>query len=311
MWHILHFIVRPVEVALGLFCVLTAALLYPGEEGKIQSKFEDFWIRVDDYRQGGFLRHAVFMTQLAKLETSFLDRGFGPKLVSGQALGISFCFAGVAWSVIGFLEGHSGFLRNLSVGFLFSSALVGAASIFVRKHRVVRWGLIAIGLIFLLLWTANWQSNPRDAGRLDSDIGMAVLGSFVCDVIFIALTRWLVRWAGEMTSTLKVAGAVILNLLVAFALVFPVLLSGALAIEGEEATKNLVVPAMLVGFSNLFDVGLALLFVVLAVVLQVHRGLWPLLTRTLFRMQDMGTIGRRAILTTVGIALLSPSVFLG
>jgi hypothetical protein len=60
----------------------------------------------------------------------------------------------------------------------------------------------------------------------------------------------------------------------------------------------------LVGVSNLFDVAFALLFAFLASALLLHRAVWPLLTRTLFRMSDIGTKGRRGILITVGLALL-------
>jgi glucose-6-phosphate isomerase len=49
--------------------------------------------------------------------------------------------------------------------------------------------------------------------------------------------------------------------------------------------------------------------VLLATLLLIHRALWPLLTRTLFRMADIGTKGRRAILTAIGISLLGTSVF--
>jgi hypothetical protein len=56
--------------------------------------------------------------------------------------------------------------------------------------------------------------------------------------------------------------------------------------------------------TNIFDVALALLFVLLAAMLLIHRLLWPLLTRTLFRIQALGTIGRRGILVTVGLTLL-------
>jgi hypothetical protein len=47
----------------------------------------------------------------------------------------------------------------------------------------------------------------------------------------------------------------------------------------------------------------------LAIMLMVHRAVWPQLTRTLFRITDIGTKGRRAILTAVGMALLSASIF--
>jgi len=37
---------------------------------------EDFWIKVDDYRQLALSRHAAFMQQVARLETYCLDRVF-------------------------------------------------------------------------------------------------------------------------------------------------------------------------------------------------------------------------------------------
>jgi hypothetical protein len=43
MSHILHLIARRIEVLLGVFCVLTAIVLYPGQEGKIQSGLGDFY----------------------------------------------------------------------------------------------------------------------------------------------------------------------------------------------------------------------------------------------------------------------------
>src|SRR5580692_537014 len=91
MWHVIHLIARPIEALLGVFCVLTAIVLYPDEEGKIQSKFEDFWVRVDDIQNVALSRHAVFMTQVAKLESRFLDSAFGEKLVSMQAFAVSCC----------------------------------------------------------------------------------------------------------------------------------------------------------------------------------------------------------------------------
>ena len=48
-----------------------------------------------------------------------------------------------------------------------------------------------------------------------------------------------------------------------------------------------------------------------SMILLVHRLVWPVLSRTLFRMTDIGTKGRRSILVAVGSALLSASVFGG
>jgi hypothetical protein len=93
MWHLLHLLARPVEALLGLFCVVSAIVLYPDEEGKIQSKFEDFWVRVNDFQNLALTRHAAFMTQVAKLEARLLDRIFGSQLISLQFVFVSTCFS--------------------------------------------------------------------------------------------------------------------------------------------------------------------------------------------------------------------------
>jgi hypothetical protein len=93
MWHVLHLIARPIEALLGLFCVLSAIVLYPDEEGKIQSTLEEFWVRVDDYLRLSLSRHTVFFQQVAKLESSWLDRLFGQRLFSVHSVAASACLS--------------------------------------------------------------------------------------------------------------------------------------------------------------------------------------------------------------------------
>ena len=49
-------------------------------------------------------------------------------------------------------------------------------------------------------------------------------------------------------------------------------------------------------------------FSVCALTLLLHRALWPVLNRTLFRLQYVGTNGRRAILLTIGFALIGAGI---
>jgi hypothetical protein len=101
MRHVIHLVAVTLEFLLGVFCILTAIILYPGEEGRIQSKFEDLWIRVHDYQKLALSKHALFMTQVAKLETHIFDRLFGNKLISGHALVVSFVLSYMNWILSG------------------------------------------------------------------------------------------------------------------------------------------------------------------------------------------------------------------
>jgi hypothetical protein len=195
------------------------------------------------------------------------------------------------------------------VGNLFGSLAVGAASVFLQTRKIARRAVI-VGSILLcvtviLFFNPSLQDTAIDA--LETMTG--ILGGFACDVAFIILTRRLLRWAGGMTSSLKVFATVFLTLLLAIFLILPALYNTPPYSEQWGSPIEFVFQAIhLVGQSNILDALLALLFVLLAAILLIHRLLWPLLTRTLFRAQEVGTKGRRAILTTVGLALLAAGV---
>jgi hypothetical protein len=188
---------------------------------------------------------------------------------------------------------------------------VGAACIWIQNHNLLRNSIVIAALIFLLLWMVTFRAGaPGVTGEISVRILLLVLGGFGCDVIFITLTRRLLRWAGEMTSSLKVLATVIVNFFLAVLFVSPLLVGVHIKPIGDLRGQILLTITM-IAVSNIVDAVIALFYVLLAVLLLIHRALWPLLTRTLFRMTDMGTKGRRAILTAVGLAVLSESVFGG
>jgi hypothetical protein len=134
-----------------------------------------------------------------------------------------------------------------------------------------------------------------------------MFGGAACDILFVIITRLLIRWAGQMDRTYKLVCVILLNLGLAIALLGPGILLAKRSFTAAFK-ETVLADVVAVSRSNLFDVVLALLFVGLALLLLIHRAVWPLLSRTLFRMTDIGTKGRRAILTTVGFALLAAGV---
>jgi hypothetical protein len=322
MWHLIHLIARPIEALLGVFCVVTAIMLYPNEEGKIQSKFEDFWIRVDDFKNLALSRHAAFMTQVARLESRFLDAIFGHKLVSVRSVTVSICCSIVSWYLTSLITqfyvlkqpitGPSSWMLRI-----FGGCLIAAlACVLLNHHHLARRITLTLACLFVAGGlTANMLKHPEDATLLASVLAVSLGLGFVCDVVFIVATRKLIRMAGEMNQSFKVMMVLLLDLCLAVVLVGPLLLVFAQRMRGGFFSGiglvTLIYRAYWVSQTNLLDVFIALIFVALALILLLHRALWPLLTRTLFRMTDIGTKGRRAILTTVGLALLSASVFGG
>jgi hypothetical protein len=322
MWHLIHLIARPIEALLGVFCVLSAIALYPDEEGKVQSKFEDFWVSVDDFKNLALTRHAAFMTQVAKLESRFLDNLFGHKLLSPQSIAVSACCSIVSYFLVYICVMRIVFKHNFShLLILMVYVLVGPLGVAVaygvlRTRHFARKVLLLVASLFVAGELASYvyRFGFLPTARLGSEIiTLATLG-FVCDVAFIAATRQLIRLAGEMKQSLRVTAVVVLDLLLAAVLVGPLYLYFWILLSNRNLNYEivgLIYSGYVVAQTNALDAALALLFVSLALLLLIHRALWPLLPRTLFRIQEMGIKGRRAILTAVGLALLSASVFGG
>ncbi len=329
MWQIVHLIVRSLEILLGLFCVLTAILLYPGEEERIQTALQDVWVRVDDYQKFALSKHATFLTQVARLETGFLDWLFGPKLLSEKALAVSFSLSVGTFSLV--------FLRTwlwmadvipagvivvlLLLGLTVGATVIGLASLLLQKRTVTRRIIIIIALVFTACWVNLFSLGVlrRSAGIF---LGASALGGLICDFAFIALTRRLLGWVGTATSSSRVIAVVLATVALATILVSPLILydfdldfatfSLSLGSLGDlDAEDLLAMFAVVAALTNVFDAALSVLFIVLCLMLLVHRCTWPILTRSVFRMQEIGTKGRRGILTAVGLALLGSSAFGG
>jgi hypothetical protein len=337
MWHILHLIARPIEALLGLFCVMTAILLYPDQEGKIQSKLEDFWVRVDDFQNQALTRHVAFMSEIAKLEMRLLNALFGEKLFSFQSMGTSFICSTASVMIVRMFR-HSSVFHTQAFGqwekiaiLTFSLIVMGILSLllvsksgwlsnFGKWLGIVTLSLVAGVILFvafesiLRMWRF-FQIRPltfaafvKASILIDTQISYTLVFSYLCDLIFIIVTRVLIRRTSEMSSVSKMMLPLLATLGLALILVSPMLIAKPL---GNRFSENATGTVYLVGASNLFDVALALLFGFMVCILLVHSAVWPLLTRTLFRMQDIGTKGRRGILTAVGLALLGTSVFGG
>jgi hypothetical protein len=318
MWHVLHLIARPFEALLGVFCVVTAIMLYPGEEGKIQSKFEDFWVRVDDFQNLALSRHATFMTQVARLETQFLDRSFGHKLFSGQSVALSCWFSAMSFGLAGtYLKTFTHYavlISPLIVGPVVGLSFVCLGFIVYSGHRMIRDVLSVLGYAFIVVTVLNaiQVSNPLALEGFTIIYAALFAGGFFCDVLFIAITRKLMKRAGDMKKSRAVIGSLLANLVLAAFLVGPAFFwSGRRVFPLLQKNMILAISIPTISMSNMFDAVFALLFGFLASMLLLHRLLWPFLTRTLFRMTDIGTKGRRSILVAIGVALLSASVFGG
>jgi hypothetical protein len=298
----------------------------------MQSVLEDLWARIDDRQRSVLSLHAAFMQQVAKSTSRGLDLLFGHGLFTLRCVGASICFSvsSVALVLLSMLL-YPGNWHNLEKSDLLNSAILaclaiaylflGTIHLWFRGFRFTKTWLLLILASAFVLWGIGFSAPSLDLPHKLMYVatrGVPAIGAcFLCDALFIAATRASLRWAGEMRSSWKIAALVLLNLLLAAGLVlaplywaFETTLGGALggimaSSDSPPATESATDIVMSASASNAIDVLAASAFVLLAAALLVHRAIWPLLNRSIFRLQEIGAKSRRAILISLGLTLVA------
>ena len=327
----IRLLLRAVAAIVGVFCLFTAWLAYPGEENKLQSHLEDLWLQIDDRQKHALSFHAAFMQQAARAVSQSLDLIFGEKLLSLRCVGTS-----VAWSVASFPLAFlcfwlvtRFFWRSSGIEFTASELLeffvvatvyilIGSAPL--RIHSMLLLRLWASGVLLSTggLWYAAFYSRNASLRDLLIEVGaagaIAMALSFACDTLFIAGTRKVLRWAGSMEQTWKIAALIFINCLFGALLVVAPFGWGLFALVGDAldffAPKRVMVESfhdvvLSVAASNTLDLFASLAVVILCVLLILHRVLWPLINRSVFRLQALGPNARRGLLSAAGASLIA------
>jgi hypothetical protein len=307
-----------------------ALLLYPSEDGKIQSILQDLWIRVDDRQKTALSLHTAFMQEVAKLETRFLEMVFGKNLFSVRSLGASLYYSAASITLMAllfsYLEGVHAKTLLFEWCLLIVFAFAGASPILFPSRRfIAAWFCFIVLLVFAAsIWFPSLPSYdvPFTAMKY-LEMVLVILMSFMIgvgsDLLFIVTTRYALLWASGMRSFIKLLAVIILDCFLAMCIcVLPfivgiftpinIMFSMTLPPSPQEVpliqSWPAIIALILVSASNVLDAIVALCFVFLAVLLLAHRAFWEPLNRTIFRIQEIGFKGRCALLYCIGLALL-------
>src|SRR5260370_6098589 len=162
----------------------------------------------------------------------------------------------------------------------FFSFLVGLSPV---PCRCLGFVCIPASILFLFYFDRGLISERGWTWWITSEVlptAAVLFGSFLSDVLFIAMTRWCLRKSSELTNGWKIASLTILNGCLGLGLITP-LIWGVIAMtkdpycEGNRSAIRAVFRA-----SNLVTGAIALLFVVLALAAIAHLALWPVLARS-------------------------------
>lgn len=322
----------------GTLSVVAAFLLSEDEEGAIQSRAEEWWIKITDKRNSALSVSGAFIKGIAGLTSIAIDKIFGARPVSFQLLGVSFYLSLASLNLIS-LVSYQNHGLHLSKPFPFhaiftSIQLIGVALVpafasfandqldkasvklrFVLKLVVALW-YVRFAWMFVVLVDFTRFAYKRQQGKLVLAtlffFGLALAISGIFDILYIALIKWSVKKVTAASSTRQVYlatlafGTCLLLVLALFALPITVGLTVMHYAHGGTPTA-----VGLVGFVimcswvfNLINLLACVIGLFIAALLLLHRLLWPSLQRPLYAFQRFGVISNKKLLWGCGTALL-------
>jgi hypothetical protein len=317
---------RVVAGVFGFVFVYMSVFLYEDEREEIQNHLEDAWIKLRDRQGIAISKHVAFMQTVGEIMTRLLDRLFGDGYFSLRATTISLCLSMLSTIVcfivwILYRLGPTAMFHapglNFLVGLVVFLVLLALSIQFPRVSKHPSSPLLAF-MLFLIFWISITYRNAPDPLHVPISVTMYLAAtlalifslSFACDVCFVAVTRWLLRKASKMASFFQILLTIGVNLAVALVLVISPIVLGNIA-QSKLADKIPRRPLDLAGeamagftFTTGVDVLVASAFILLAIIMLIHRLFWPIVARPIYALADLGLIGHRKLFGTVGLALL-------
>jgi hypothetical protein len=335
-------ILRILGVALGVLFISTR-LLYKTEQGHLQSKLQDLWITIDDLQKYALSRHTAFMRVMAAILNSLFNRIFGKRLISLQSITVSVCYAVVSVVTVLMLgklylnRDAGSFLPSVLLAYL----LVGTTPLLVtlikgrakQKKYLLVWQTVSLTFALLnivvpFVEAAKLFYSPEDKYlfSLFMLIGLGIILALGIYAAFVMVARISLRWLADSESITKIVLISLLNIVPALILYvlfkLTVLrlehsnLGANINTETPEQVKSMLIDwgaqidlAMFITMLFIFLMGIvfiipALLFLSLSLIMIIHRVLWPLIHRPLYKLQELEITSRNNLLTIVGVVLI-------
>jgi hypothetical protein len=294
----------------GVLAAVAAFLLYEDEEGRLQNRLELWWVTIDDKRNAALSWTAAFLQGIAIQTRAAFDRIFGSKPVSMQIFGVSFWLSLASVSLVAVLTSlvtsQNGKLQF--VWLTCSCVLMALVPAFApyRWLRVLWYGVLVWMFVNFFDFTlfVYQRGDSHLASRILIYVAIAEGVSFVCDVIYIALTRWSLQNASQAVRDRQVYACIAL-IGVAIILFF-VLLIGPIFVGLRVARHSLVVGGAILLCFGLNSISLltTLLMAIIAILLLVHRVFWPMLQRPLYALQRYDILKNKVALWAVALVLI-------
>jgi hypothetical protein len=282
---------------IGVLLVYSALFLYENEEGRLQNILESWWLQISQIRSKIVSKETAFVKTVTAITSNCFDRVFGTHLLGPRALSTSVCYSlasGILTMTLLFVGWIT--VRRTCI-LVFSSAfflILGTIKPFAAS-RAGHWLWLATIAFLGLIWypVFDFFEEPSFFEGLGSEISIALPFAIISDLLFIAMTRVLLRYATRCDSFTKITSLTIGNVILAAGLtIAPVLINGKIG--------------LLIAASNILDVLVASVFIVISASMLIHRITWPILERPVYAFHRYNIFSQhKKIVFFSGVSLIS------
>ena len=302
--------------ALGVLFVCAALFLHENEEGQIQNKLEEWWIRLSDREKESRSWAVAFMQDVAQSTGRGFDRLLGKRLLSLRFVFISisfslasiFLFVFILWPLAHNPPANATRWEAF-VFFVFFAwfasvpALTDSKTLSGKVSMALWWAMI----VFVLLRISNFLFRAFSVfglGRTAGGIGYMTLlfaYSLLCDLSYIVLTRWVLRRISKIDRMHEIVLEIIVSLVILATLIWAPIFFGARIGRYFPMAGGVLLFSFVL---NSIDVVVGLAALMLALLLLLHRLVWPTIGRPIYAMQRFRLIKNKKLLWVIGITLI-------
>jgi hypothetical protein len=301
---------------LGALLMMYGLFAVPNDVKRYESYLVIWWTWVEQKREAGLRWQAAFLQVVTTVMTRAFDRLFGATLLSRRAivgsitlsLASMYLASGIGILILAWMGDRKAYDLFLAGASLVLGAvplwlvLRGAVRAMVIFDTVLLSLLVVLVVAFFAIGRVGW-----DTVRVLPAFVIGLVAALILDVLFVAATRHLLRISQSMTSALRIAALIVLNVLSAVALVGgPAAV--AMTLPLQERTLSLgALAAWFIALSKMIDGLIALSVVLLGAVMLAHRVIWPLIGRPLEVVSSERVLSKRWPLFFAGLSLLGVS----
>jgi hypothetical protein len=295
---------RIVLFAVGIPLLCMSAFVYKTELGVMQSRLEDLWIMIDDRVRKAVGRNTAFLGAIAKIVNASFNRFFGERILSWRAFAVSACYSvasGAFMLLLSVLHPNWGLLwsnQTRSVPYYLAAALfyglIGTLPA-IGARKLPQWPWLILTLLSLCgLITALGVASGSAASTALAVVPL-VLG-MCSNFLVLVVNRKLLRWSLSVRNVHGPAAIVVGNLVLGMVLFFPQFL-----VLKTNLTSFEKIVISLGCMSNLMTTLIAVLVLLSALALVLHRLAWPFLARPVYAIQDHHLVQNKKLQALLGL----------